>query len=379
MARGRPATPLGAWGAIDVRQVGEKRFQASTRLRLYNGKVVRVRATGPSKTAATNRLKERCNERLEVRDSKNLSSNSRLSELLDYWLATKTDVRPQTLERYKRAINNHVKPNLGDLRLNEISPSILDAWFKTLPLGVVGNVRTVLSAALRLATRYELMRANPMAVVDIPAPEVKKARALSPEEVTRFQKQIATSGDENLIDVVDFCLCTGLRAGEVFALRWEDVIEDAQGNMAVMVRGTMAYSKENGNVRQDFGKTAAAMRPIPLAARAVEIVQKRRAKYGDLLEVVFPSSRGTYQWENNFNRQLRNWRGKEFSWVTIHTLRKTVASLVADELGPHKAADVLGHADSRLTERAYYERNRAGVPIAELIDKVVKGVQKVSK
>lgn len=379
MSRGRPATPLGSWGAITIRVLGEKSFEASTRIRRHNGKVVRVRARGSSKTAATNRLKERCTERLIAQDTKDLSTGSRVSHLVDYWLKSKEDVRPQTLERYKTSIENHIKPKLGELRLNEVNPSVLEQFFKEIPLGVVGNVKTVLMGAFRLATRYGLMQSNPMSVVETPVQETKRAKALAPDEVLRFQNVIAQSEDQNLIDVVDFCLCTGLRAGEVLALRWEDIVDDGQGNVVVIVRGTMAYSKEKGNIRQDFGKTAASMRPIPLAKRAVAITKERRARYGDMFEMVFPSSTGTYQWESNFNRQLRKWRGEEFSWVTIHTLRKTVASLVADELGPHKAADVLGHVDSRLTERAYYERNRAGVPIGEIIDKVVGSVQKVSK
>lgn len=135
--------------------------------------------------------------------------------------------------------------------------------------------------------------------------------------------------------------------------------------------GTMVYSSETGHIRQDTGKSAAAARPIQLPAVAVDIIRRRREKYGEL-EMIFPSGAGTYVWENNFNTRLRNARGEEWKWVTIHTLRKTLASIVADELGPHKAADVLGHADSRLTERVYYQRNRQGVAIGEVVDQVLK-------
>lgn len=53
-------------------------------------------------------------------------------------------------------------------------------------------------------------------------------------------------------------------------------------------------------------------------------------------------------------------------------LEKTLGSLIADELGPPKAADVLGHADSRLTETVLYERNRVSEPIGEVVDDVLK-------
>ncbi|MHA2788845.1 tyrosine-type recombinase/integrase [Corynebacterium sp. S7] len=374
MVRGRPATPLGTWGEINVEQLGPKKFRASTRLRKFNGDTVRVRAVGTSKTSATTNVKKRCAERLGVTDQGGLSSTSTMKALLETWIESKDDVRPQTLERYQTNIDKHLVPAFGNMRLNEVGPAFLDAWAKTLSTGVAATARTVLSGAFKLALRYEIIQTNPLAAVEFPVDAPDEVRALSVEEIPLFRKQIKKSKNVTLIDVTDFCLSTGLRAGEVLALRFEDVTENEDGHMTVTPSGTIAYSKKTGNHRQDEGKTAAANRPIPLSARASEIVRERQDNHNEL-GIIFPSGTGTFQWESNFNRLLRKFRGEQFSWVTIHTLRKTVASIVADELGPHKAADVLGHADSRLTERAYYERNRAGVPIGDVID----GVLKVSK
>lgn len=370
MARGRPATPPGTWGEIKVRELAKKKFQADTRFRKFNGDVVRVRATGTSKTAATNAVKERCAALLGVKNSAQLSTTSKVSELMDHWLESKSDVRPQTLDRYRYAIENHVKPGFGNLRLNEVGPSFLDAWVRSLSPGTAGNVRTVLSGAFKMAARHELIKSNPVAVVEFPTPETKEVRSLAGDEIAAFRKQITASGKQTLIDVVDMSLSTGLRAGEVLAIRWQDITQDEDGNYLLRITGTVVYSKDLGNHRQDEGKTAQAARPIPLASKAVEIIERRHAQFKDL-EMLFPSGAGTYMSESNFNRLLLDHRGEKWDWVTIHTLRKTVGSLVADELGPHKAADVLGHADSRLTERAYYERNRAGVPIRDIIDRAL--------
>ena len=116
---------------------------------------------------------------------------------------------------------------------------------------------------------------------------------------------------------------------------------------------------------------------MQLSESCAATLKARRDKYG-LLPMVFPSGAGSYIWENNFNRWLREWRGDEFNWVTIHTLRKTLGSLVYDELGPHRAAEVLGHSNSTLTETVYVQRNRDGVPIGEIVDGVLDGVRKVS-
>lgn len=293
-----------------------------------------------------------------------------MNTVIDEWFKQKTDLAPTTRDRYENAINKHIKPAMGDLRLNEITPLFVDSWLQEQGHGIVSNIKSVLKGVFSMTTRHGLMHKNPMVSLQPTKTLRKEVRALSREEIQPFRDQIATSGNQTLIDVVDFCLATGLRAGEVLALRWVDVDLEHEPPL-LRLQGTMIYSKETGNVRQDDGKTATATRPIQLPTVAVEIVQRRHSEFGEL-EMMFPSGAGTYLWENNFNRWLRKWRGEEYDWVTIHTLRKTLGSLVADELGPSKAADVLGHADSRLTERVYYERNRGGVPIGQVVDEVLK-------
>lgn len=370
MARGRPATPLGTWGEINIKQLDSGRHQAETRLRLWNGDTARIQARGKSKTAAVNALKEKCTERLGASDTEVLTMTSPVRELMEQWIDTKTKVRPQTRDRYRNAIDNHITPAFGKMRLNEVTPAFLDSWLQGKAEGIGPNIRTVLSGAFTMATRYGLIAANPMAVVQPLESTKKDVRALTPEEIPAFRAQIAKSKDELLIDVTDFALATGLRAGEVLATDWTDV--DVDANVPILqMSGTLVYSRETGNIRQDVGKSDAAARPIQLPAVAVDILRRRKEKYGEL-PMVFPSGAGTYVWENNFNTRLRRWRGERFNWVTIHSLRKTLASLVADQLGPHKAADVLGHADSRLTETVYYQRNRQGVPIGDVVDQVVK-------
>lgn len=371
MARGRPATPLGSYGEINVKELAVGRHQAETRLRLWNGDTVRLQARGKSKTAAVNALKIKCAERLGASDTEVLTTTSPVSALMEHWLETKKKIRPQTRERYRNAIDNHVIPAFGNMRINEVTPAFLNQWLHGKTQGVASNARSVLNGAFSMATRYGLIPANPMAVIEPLAVASKDVRALAVEEIQPFREQIARSKDELLIDVTDFCLATGLRAGEVLALRWEDV--DLEHKPPIMrVTGTLTYSKETGHVRQEEGKTTTAGRPIQLPAVALEILERRYQKFGEHLEMVFPSGSGTYVWENNLNRLLREARGERFNWVTIHSLRKTLGSVVADELGPHKAADVLGHADSRLTETVYYQRNRRGVPIGEVVDQVLK-------
>ncbi|WP_172644101.1 tyrosine-type recombinase/integrase [Corynebacterium auriscanis] len=370
MARGRPVTPLGTWGNINTKTIGEGKVRAETRLRLYDGQTVRIRAIRKSKTAAINEVKARCQERLGVVDTPTLTTTSSVEQLLNYWLED-VDVRGASKDRYRTATNRHLIPAMGAMRLNEVTGAFLQQWLNSQTSGVVPNCRTVLLGAFGMAARFGIVNQNPMLNVKLKKRRSREVRALTEGEVQPFRDQIAASGNQTLIDVVDVCLATGLRAGEVLALRWDDV--DLDGNPPRLeVSGTLTYSKGRGMYRQDQGKTSNAMRFVHLSALAVEVLKRRRDLFEGVVDPVFPSGAGTYIWENNFNRWLRAARGERFDWVTVHTLRKTLASVITRHMSPRDAAEVLGHADSRLTEQVYVARAVEGVAIGDVVDRVLK-------
>ncbi|SJM55188.1 integrase [Corynebacterium glutamicum] len=65
--------------------------------------------------------------------------------------------------------------------------------------------------------------------------------------------------------------------------------------------------------------------------------------------------------------------------MTVHSIRKTLASIVSENLDSKAASDVLGHADSRLTERVYIAKTDKDVPIGDVVNQALKEARKVSK
>lgn len=374
MSRGRPAIPLGTWGAISTTQLPSGGWQATTWLRKYNGDKQRVKATARSKSGAETLVKQRCQERLGTTDTEQLKSNSTVQAAIEHWLK-QLDVRDATRDRYRSCATKHIYPAMGNMRLNECTTHFLETWIKSKSPGTANNCRSVLAGTFTLMARWGLLATNPMQNVSSVRSSSKTKRALKPHEVTEFREQLAKSGDQTLIDVIDLCLVTGLRAGEVLALRWQDVHLDRVPQV-IEVTGTLSYSKARGNYRSDDAKTKTSHRTIQLGSNAVAMLKRRRSELAGYLEPVFPSASGSFIWENNFNRKLRKWRGEQFEWVTVHTLRKTLATLVADELGVGKASEVLGHASSVLTEQVYIVRSETGVPIGDLADGFLESTQK---
>ncbi|MGO3022730.1 MAG: site-specific integrase, partial [Brevibacterium sp.] len=148
----------------------------------------------------------------------------------------------------------------------------------------------------------------------------------------------------DLLDVVDVMLGTGLRISEVLALRWEDV--DLGEHPTLTVSGTLVYLKKKGLQRQSDTKTASGFRILTLPAFAVEVLLRRSVEATPTeTNAVFPAGAGTWKWPNNYRRSLRDalktieGQGR----ISPHVFRKSVATLIDAEATLEAAAAVLGH------------------------------------
>jgi len=234
---------------------------------------------------------------------------------------------------------------------------------------------SVLKGSLGMAVRHGLIQTSPLDHIKPPKARKKAVSVLTADQIPTFRKHIHNYADslpnrhtgDLLRDVVDLALSTGLRLGEILAIRWEDI----DGNR-IHITGTIVYSQEHGNIRQESTKTETSTRTIQLGQLAQSIVERRRGEdWAEHADMLFPSNSLTYMSEVNFNRLFRQAKGETWGWVTVHTLRRTVATVINKELGTKHAADLLGHADMALTQRVYIARNNEGVAIGEVIDGIL--------
>jgi integrase len=143
---------------------------------------------------------------------------------------------PTTLEMYRRILDLHVLPAIGDLRLSELSVARLDHLLhekhRVDSYGIAKVCRSVCSGVCGFAVRRDAMRFNPVRDV-APLQEAGRdpARALTVEEVHRWLSILDESEyarRKDLPDLVRFLLGTGCRLGEALDVHWEDLELDAQ-------------------------------------------------------------------------------------------------------------------------------------------------------
>jgi integrase len=165
----------------------------------------------------------------------------------------------------------------------------------------------------------------------------------------------------DLPDLVGFLMATGLRIGEACGLPWNAV--DLQAG-TVEVRAAAVRVRGQGLVVKTT-KTDAGTRTLVLPRWCTAMLRERAARLnpdrGYRSHPVFPALLGGCRDPSNTQADLREaFTAADFDWVTSHTFRKTVATLM-DQAGlpSRAAADQLGHAHTSVTTDVYFGRKVA--------------------
>ncbi len=388
-----PPLAIGTYGAIAAKRQPNRRWRASTRYRDEDGVTRPVQAFGPTKPSAISSLKERLKQRSQHGNrGPDLSPDTKLSDLAELWLAELRFERrtaPQTIEYYsshihpamKRARNGTIKigPSLGGLRIREATTTRLDNYLKQVALTSPAKARAhkvVLSGMLGLAVRRDVLRHNPVDNVARIPRAVQRPRAADLPALRELQRQLETwvtgaaipgtpahergpRRSRIVLDVADVLLGTGARVGEVLAIRWQDLDLDAQPPRVTICGTLVRVTHDDGKlrpIRQEWTKSRAGHRSIVLPRFVVETLRRRAAETVALVprDLVFTSRGGGIYDPHNFRRSWRSARGSLFAWVTPRTFRKSVATLIANELGASHAARQLGHADHGIIAQRHY-------------------------
>ena len=385
MSTGRPPTTVGTYGNLQVSQIGEARFQARTRVRDADGILRQVTARGTTAAAAKRALREKLVDRTPPSQHAITAATS-VSKLAQMWLQYLRDegrIEATTINEYNRILTKVVLPELGGLRLREVTTSRVDMFLIRLRAVSVSRQRktkVVLNAMFGLAVRHDAMVANPTTHTARVQRQKALTRALSLAEVAEARALIRAWTDRDrpgprassdMADIVEMMLATGGRIGEILALRWQDIDVDAPQPF-LTINGTVKTERTRGTYRKDSPKTDASVRAVALPGFAVTVLRRRRRDvYPNAIDAVFPTRNDTWQQVNNVERRWREIRrGSSLEWVTPHTFRKTVATLIAERVGAETASQQLGHTSPDITREFYIARPDIAADVAHVLDEL---------
>ncbi|WP_197679240.1 tyrosine-type recombinase/integrase [Auraticoccus monumenti] len=363
---------------MTVRQEGGHHV-AYVRYRDYGGRLRRIKRLGSSKADASRRALAAVAESVAAGVGGDFTRSSKLAAGLEGWLAMFDGLvergrrSPTTRDLYAGVTGRLIVPAIGGLRLGELTAPTLDRFLQAI-LREKGPAtaklcRAVLSGACGWLVRQGGLVTNP--VRDLTPIELeggRAAKALTMQEVRRWLAHL--DADEfarrhDLPELARFMLATGLRVGEAVGVTWADVDLDAG---VVMVQRTIVPVAGKGLLAKRV-KSKASERGLIMPAWCVTLLRARRVRLGAFEGPVFPDSRGGWRDRGNVGKAFRRVRGDDFNWVTTHTFRKTVATLL-DESGAtaRMIADQLGHSRVSMTQDVYLGRRAANAPNAVALE-----------
>jgi len=286
-----------------------------------------------------------------------------VGDYLERWLTdyARQHVSAKSYERYQAIVRQHLTPAFAHVPLAKLSPLHVEKCYAAgLGAGLAGaTVRkhhNVLHAALQQAIRWRLLAVNPADAVEPPKVQRREMRALTEGETAGLLR--AAEGTP-LFAPVFVAVTTGLRRGELLALRWTDV-DLAAGAVSVQ----QAVEETGDGLHFKEPKTTRSRRRVPLPALTTRTLLRHRAEQAEARlragkgwhdsGLVFTALDGGPCWPSNFERAFRSLKTRAGLDLRFHDLRHTHASqLLRQGVHPKVVSERLGHASVSITLDIY--------------------------
>lgn len=293
-----------------------------------------------------------------------LTTSPTMAQFLENWLSSvNSSVRIRSFERYQGIVTKHLVPGIGRVKLDKLTPahvqSLLDAKLASgLAPRSVQALRIVLGAALKQGMRWQMIARNVAELVDGPKVPHHEMHVLSPEQARTF---LAACQAERLEALYLLALATGLRRGELLALKWEDIDLDA-GRLSV--RRALSRSCTQGILIAE-PKTVQGRRTLRLSSPlAAALKAHRKRQLEQRLQTgpewcedgyVFTTSIGTTIDPRNLALDFRRMLAKaKLPVIRFHDLRHTAATIaLSQDVHPKIVSEMLGHSRISLTLDVY--------------------------
>lgn len=290
------------------------------------------------------------------------------------WLRGHARLAKRTREIYEAQLRLHVLPviapgvpALGTVDLTDLTPELVRQWYAALverhSPSVAAKAYVRLRQVLTVAVNDDRIAKNPCRVE-------RGGVEHHPEQRFATMAELAALADavpDRYRALVLAAGLGGLRQGELFALRWDDI---DLGAASIAVR-RKRLRLASGEVIEDDPKSRAGRRTVALPAVLVAELERHRARYGREADYVFTSEEGTPLERSNLRQRV--WlpaaRAAGLEGMRFHDLRHSAGTLAARTGATTKELMArLGHASPRaamIYQHAADDRDRR---IAEGLD-----------
>lgn len=286
-----------------------------------------------------------------------------IKEIAELWKSDmKQYVKESTYSAYCLIVANHIIPYFGTKEMfveDDVQDFVLESLKKDLSEKTVKDIVVVIKMIQKFAAKKNLMLLSPFDI-KYPKSSVKKELEVMSKD---NQRKLLNYLNDNFSFKnlgITICLCTGLRIGELCALKWENF--DLE-NKVLKVRHSLQriyivdeetrYTK----IKEDMPKTKESNRDIPLSNDLYAIIKPLKKVCNDSFYVlsndVKPIEPRTYR---NYYKKVLSILG--IPYLKFHGLRHSFATRCIESKNSVKTVSViLGHANITTTLNLYIHPN----------------------
>lgn len=306
-----------------------------------------------------------------------------LSQYVDVWKKdAERRLAPKTFHRYMECLNLRVLPSLGNVKLDRITPIMLEDFYNDLrePQKRVfkykdGRVKEteyllseesvkchhrIISAILQKVYRQGLIKENPCSRVDAPQPKKKSMQIYELDQISALI-EVLESANLKLKTSVYLALTGGLRLGEIMGLEYSDI---SYINNTIHVQRASQYIPKKGIITKD-PKNDSSTRIISLPPETMQLI--RELEYENKLQKIacanlwknsnrlFVNPEGAPMFPDLPSKWFRKFlKANELPKLVFHGLRHTSASyLISQGEDVVTVSKRLGHANTSTTLNIY--------------------------
>lgn len=311
--------------------------------------------------------KEKREKLLQLRViSPHITARISFRDVLTAWQdANRIRLKEASVSRYQNLIDTHILPELGGYDMSQLSAAVLNKFIVAklkngrldgnggLSTSYVRSIALVIDAAIKYGAVERLCMPlnSPLTKPSVPKSEVS---VLSKQSQEKLECALLTDmNEEKLLTYIT--LYTGLRIGEVLALRWDDL---DWSNQILYVRHTVSRiwfeceGKKHSLLIIAEPKTQSSLRIVPVCSKLLEILKRCpfRKQTGFIL-----TNNGSFVSPRTFEyRYKKILRDNGIEEVNFHTLRHTFATrCVEADVDIKSLSEILGHADASITLNTY--------------------------
>lgn len=284
----------------------------------------------------------------------------------EYISAKKPEVRESTLYKSKQTLTAHVLPFLGNVKITALSAPILQKWKLSIEergftLKTRQNIYSEFRALLMFAVKMEYLNINPLKRVGNFKDAYQEHKDICFYTAEEFKQFIAAAKNEAEMReftewnyYVFFCIAfyTGMRKGEIYALRWNDIKDNT-----LQVRRSITQKLGSGD-RETPPKNKSSVRDIQMPVPLIKVLDEHKKRY-IAVEGFSPNwhicgGEKCIRDTSVSNKNIRYSQLAKVKTIRIHDFRHSHASLLANEgINIQEVSRRLGHANIEMTWNTY--------------------------